>query len=52
MKKTILLFSLALSVTAGLVVKTFAEGEKKEDSVIGKVMKDHFENLKRTNDFE
>jgi hypothetical protein len=42
MKENILLFSLALSLAGGLAVKSFAEGEKKEDSAIGKVMKDHF----------
>ena len=42
MKKTILFLALALSLSTGLSVKSLAEGEKKEDSAIGKVMKDHF----------
>lgn len=42
MKKSILLPALAFSLIAGLAINATAQGEKKEESAIGKVMKDHF----------
>lgn len=42
MKKITILLTLSVSLFAAPVFRVLAADEKKEDSVIGKVMKDHF----------
>ncbi len=42
MKKPTLLLTLAVSLSAGFALHAFAADEKKEPSVIGKAMKEHF----------
>ena len=42
MNKTTILLTLTLSLSAGLAFRAVAEGDKKEEPLIGQVMKDHF----------
>ncbi|MES2466830.1 MAG: hypothetical protein V4675_05985 [Verrucomicrobiota bacterium] len=42
MNNTTILLTLTLSLSAGLAFRAVAEGDKKEESPIGQVMKDHF----------
>ncbi len=42
MNQSTILLTLAISLSAGLAFRAVAANEKKEDSPIGQVMKDHF----------
>lgn len=42
MKNTTILLALVATLSCGLAFKASAEGEKKEDSAISKIMKAHF----------